>query len=362
MITAIIFIVVIGVLVLVHELGHFIMAKRAGMKVEEFGLGFPPTLWKTKRGGTVYAINAIPFGGYVKIFGEDDEEKKEPGSFASKSLWARFKVVAAGVTMNFLLAAFLLMLGNFLGLRIGLIDDKNIPTNISDPQVQVIQVVGDSPAEKAGLRLLDEIEGFKLSDGTVRQVKSSEDVQTTVSQYAGQKLKILIDRAGEKLEYEVEPRKDPPAGQGAMGISLATTGIVSYPWYEAIWRGVYNAVILTFNTIIGYYMLIKQLLFTGSLVADVSGPIGIATLTGQAARIGINYLLQFVAMISINLAVLNFIPFPALDGGRAVLLLVEKFRRKPLPKRVEGLINSVGFSLLIALMVYVTIKDVGRFF
>src|SRR3989344_4872968 len=133
MITAIIFIIVLAVLILVHEFGHFIAAKRAGMKVEEFGFGFPPRIWGIKRGGTVYSINAIPFGGFVKIFGEDDEEKKETGSFASKPLWARFKVVAAGVTMNFLLAAFLLMIGNFLGLRIGLIDDKNIPTNISDP-------------------------------------------------------------------------------------------------------------------------------------------------------------------------------------------------------------------------------------
>ncbi len=359
MISAIIFIIVIGILVLVHELGHFIMAKRAGMKVEEFGFGFPPRLWGIKKGETVYSINAIPFGGFVKIFGENDEEKKEAGSFASKSIWSRFKVIAAGVTMNFLLAAFLLMLGNFLGLRIGLVDNA-IPSDVRDTQVQIIQVANGSPADKAGLKLLDEIKGFKLPGNITKEVKNPEDVQNTVAQYGGKDIKILISRAGQNLEFNIQPRKDPPAGQGAMGISLAMTGVVSYPWYEAVWRGVYNAVILTFNTMIGYYMLIKNLVLRGSMMADVSGPIGIATLTGQAARIGINYLIQFVAMISVNLAVLNFIPFPALDGGRAVLLLVEKFRGKPLPKRAEGLINSVGFSLLIALMVYVTIKDITR--
>lgn len=348
-------------MVLVHEFGHFIMAKRAGMKVEEFGFGFPPRLWGIKKGETLYSINAVPFGGFVKIQGEDGGESDKPGSFTSKSTFKRFGVIAAGVTMNFFLAVFLLILGNFFGLRIGLVDDENIPTGVKDPQIQIIQVVGDSPAEKAGLKLLDEIKGFRFSDGAVKNVINTKDVQDTVAQYAGQKIKILIKRGGDNLEKEIEPRINPPAGQGAMGIQLAMTGVVTYPWYEALWRGAYDAVILTYNTIVGYYLLFSTLLFKGSLIADVSGPIGIATLTGQAARVGINYLIQFVAMISINLAVLNFIPFPALDGGRAVLLGLEKLRKRPLNKKLENLINSVGFSLLIALMVYVTIKDISRF-
>ncbi len=360
MITFLIFIFVLAILIFVHELGHFIYAKRAGMKVEEFGFGYPPRVWGIKRGETIYSINALPFGGFVRILGEDNEEMKTQGSFASKSLWQRFQVVSAGVVMNFLLAVFLLMIGNFVGLRIGLVDDRNIPANISNPQIQIIQVAQNSPADKAGLKLLDEIKGFKLPDGKVKTVESTKDVQDTVANYAGQKIKVLINRAGENIELEIEPRKDPPQGQGAMGISLAMTGVVSYPWYEAIWRGAYNAVILTINTIFGFYELFKNLLINGRIGADVSGPIGIATLTGQAARIGITYLIQFIAMISINLAVLNFIPFPALDGGKALLLGVEKLRGKPLNKKLEGLISSVGFSLLIALMIYVTIKDIAR--
>ncbi|MEK7121753.1 MAG: site-2 protease family protein, partial [Patescibacteria group bacterium] len=166
----------------------------------------------------------------------------------------------------------------------------------------------------------------------------------------------------ETLDKEIVPRINPPEGQGALGVSLALTGVVSYPWYEAIWRGVYDAVILTMNTIIGYFMLFKTLLLKGKLIADVSGPIGIATITGQAARMGINYLMQFTAMISINLAVLNIIPFPALDGGRALLIIIEKLKGSPVNKKAEQLVNTIGFAFLIALMVYVTAKDILRFF
>ena len=143
--------------------------------------------------------------------------------------------------------------------------------------------------------------------------------------------------------------------------SLAMTGVVSYPWYESVWRGIYDAVILTLNTALGYWSLIKNLLFNGKLMADVSGPLGIASLTGQAARIGFNYLLQFVAMISVNLAVLNLIPFPALDGGRALFLILEKIKGTALNRKIENMANAIGFTLLIALMIYVTIKDIIRF-
>jgi len=358
MITAIIFIIVLAVLILVHEFGHFIVAKRAGMKVEEFGFGFPPRIWGVKREETIYSINAIPFGGFVKIFGEDGESRDNPKSFSSKPIHKRFNVIAAGVVMNFLLAAFLLMLSNFMGLRIGIVEGQPVPANVRDTQVQIIQVVQGSPAASAGLKLLDQITGFKLPDGNIKAISETKDVQEIASNYGGQKATILIKRGNQTLEKEIEFRKNPPQGQGAMGIVLAMTGEVSYPWYEAVWRGVYNAVIATFNIIIGFYLLFKTLILNGSLMAEVSGPIGIATLTGQAARISFSYLIQFVALISLNLAVLNFIPFPALDGGRAVLLGIEKLRGKPLAKKAEGLINSIGFSLLITLMIYVTIKDI----
>jgi len=360
MITAIIFIIVLGVLVFVHEFGHFIFAKRAGMKVEEFGFGFPPRLWGIKKGETTYSINLIPFGGFVKILGESGEERDNPRSFSSKLAGSRLKVVIAGVTMNFFLAVVLLMATNFLGLRIGLADDKTSAV-ARDKQIQIIEIIRDSPADQAGLKLLDEVTGVKV-DGLFKAIFSTEELQTFIRENAGQTVTLVIQRNDETLEKELVPRINPPAGQGALGVSLALTGVVSYPWYEAIWRGVYNTVILTMNTVIGYFLLFKTLLFQGKLLADVSGPIGIATLTGQAARIGINYLMQFTAMISINLAVLNIIPFPALDGGRALLIIVEKLKGSPINKKAEQLINAVGFALLISLMVYVTFKDILRFF
>ena len=349
-----------GVLVFVHEFGHFIFAKRAGMKVEEFGFGFPPRLWGIKKGETTYSINLIPFGGFVKILGESGEERDNPRSFSSKLAGSRLKVVIAGVTMNFFLAVVLLMATNFLGLRIGLADDKTSAV-ARDKQIQIIEIIRDSPADQAGLKLLDEVTGVKV-DGLFKAIFSTEELQTFIRENAGQTVTLVIQRNDETLEKELVPRINPPAGQGALGVSLALTGVVSYPWYEAIWRGVYNTVILTMNTVIGYFLLFKTLLFQGKLLADVSGPIGIATLTGQAARIGINYLMQFTAMISINLAVLNIIPFPALDGGRALLIIVEKLKGSPINKKAEQLINAVGFALLISLMVYVTFKDILRFF
>ncbi len=360
-ITILIFIAVISVLVLTHELGHFFSAKRAGMKVQELGFGFPPRLWSITRGGTEYSVNLILFGGFVKILGEDGEHGSEPGSFTSKPFRSRMSVVLAGVFMNFILAAVLLMVGNFLGLRIGLFTEQDIQA-ARDQKVQIIQVDAESPAAAADLRVLDEIRGFRLSSGAVERTVTTEAVQDFVARHQGQTVILVIQRGSELVDKDVKLRASPPAGQGPMGISLVLTGVISQNWYTSLWKGAYDAAILLANTVMGYWVLLKNLLIHGKLIADVSGPIGIAQLTGQAARVGLNYLIQFVAMISVNLAVLNLLPFPALDGGRAVLLVVEKLKGSPLNRRVEGTINTVGFLILIALMVLVTARDVGKFF
>lgn len=349
-----------GVLVLVHEYGHFIMARREGMKVEEFGFGFPPRLFSIKKGETIYSINWIPFGGFVKIMGEDGELREVEGSFGSKPISARLKVIVAGVTMNLLFAVFLLILGNFFGLRIGLFDEELIK-NARDKKVQIVEVVAGSPAEKAGLKVLDEIFGFLYKNQEIR-TEMVEEVQNFTGQHKGEKITILIRRGTEITPTQIEPRVNPPPGEGSMGIAMALTGIVSYPWYEAIWRGAYDTYIISANTVYGYGILLKSLFLKGKLIAEVSGPIGIAGITGQAAKVGFSYLMQFVAMISINLAILNIAPLPALDGGRLVFLIVEKMRGKPMNKKIETMVNGVGFALLITLMIYVTIKDIAKFF
>lgn len=360
MVTTLIFIAVLGVLVLVHEYGHFVMARRAGMKVEEFGFGFPPKLFGIKKGETIYSINWIPFGGFVRILGEDGDSRENPESFGSKSILARLKVVVAGVVMNLLFALIILILGNFFGLRIGLFDASLI-NSARDKKIQIVQVVSGSPAEKAGLQVLDEIAGFSIDDRLV-EMSSIDDIQKFTGEHRGQVLNIVIREGKQEYIKQVEARANPPAGEGSMGIAMTLTGVISYPWYEAIWRGGYDTYILTYNTVYGYGILLKTLFFEQKLIAEVSGPIGIASVTGQAARVGFSYLMQFVAMISINLAVLNIVPLPALDGGRAFFILIEKFRGRPMNKKIEATVNSIGFALLVTLMIYVTIKDITKFF
>ncbi len=360
MLTLIVFIIVLSVLIFVHEFGHFIVAKRAGMKVEEFGFGFPPRLWGIKKGETVYSINWIPFGGFVKIFGEDGQSRDDRKSFASAKARVRVAVVVAGVEMNFLLAVVLLSIGNAVGLRVGLIDEVQMK-QAQDIKVQIIQVAASSPAEKADLLILDEIVGFRV-DGKEILTKSVEEVQDFISQSKGREITIILRSGSQQKEKTLIPRANPPAGEGALGISLAMTGIVKYPWYQAIGRGAMDSVSALQVTAMGYAGIIKSLFTTGKTGAEISGPIGIAVITGQAARLGFSYLLQFVAIISINLVVLNIIPFPALDGGRLFFIGIEKLKGKPVSQKIENAVNAFGFALLILLMVYVTTKDIVKFF
>ncbi len=360
MFTALVFIIVLGVLVLAHELGHFVMAKRAGMKVEEFGFGFPPRLFSIKRGETTYSLNWIPFGGFVKIFGEDgtEEAKKSSRSFVSKKAGAKSKVIVAGVVMNVILAFVLLSVGNVLGLRVGV---EQASPKIKDIRVEIVQVATDSPASSAKLEMLDEIVGLKFGNLT-SEAKNIEYVQNFINIHRGEQITLQIKRGSEIFDKNIVPRVNPPAGEGALGVSLALTGVVKYPWYEAIYRGGQQTGILLVNTVAGYAHIIKQAFTAGNTGAELSGPIGIAKFTGQAARVGFAYLIQLVAILSVNLAILNIIPFPALDGGRLLFIAIEKLKGSPIPRKIENMANSVGFALLIMLMIYVTTKDVIRFF
>lgn len=359
MFTIIIFILVLSVLIFVHEFGHFIVAKRAGMKVEEFGFGFPPRIFGVKKGETVYSINWIPFGGFVKIYGESGEDRENPRSFTSKPILKRAQVIVAGVVMNLILAVVLLTLGNFFGIRIGLADEDII--NASDIKVQILSVNEGSPAKEAGLTVLDSIEELSFERDSLKPT-GVKDVQNFINLHKGQEITVKISRGDELIEKKLIPRIKIPEGEGALGISLATTGVVSYPWHEAIWRGAYSTGILTVNIFMALAAFFKNLFVNGQIMGDVAGPIGIAVLTGQAARLGLSFLVQFVSILSINLAILNIIPFPALDGGRLFLLGVEKIRQKPIDKRTEGMINAAGFVFLITLMIWITVRDIGKFF
>ncbi|HYC79722.1 MAG TPA: RIP metalloprotease RseP [Candidatus Binatia bacterium] len=356
--TIIIFIIILGLLVFVHELGHFVMAKRAGMQVEEFGFGFPPRLFGIKRGETIYSINWIPIGGFVKIAGEDGENAENPRSFSNKGFWPRFGVLIAGVTMNVIFAWLILSLAVAIGFPTVIGEGQEIPgsARIKDPSIAFDQVAENSPAQAAGIRL-----GDKIISINGEPTESIEEVQSLTRNNAGRETKYVVQRGDDVMEKNVTPRANPPEGEGPLGVSLVTIATVSYPWYEAPVRGLTETYNILSATIGAFAHILGQWFSGESVGAQISGPVGIAVLTRDVAELGFIYLLRFTALLSINLAVINAVPFPALDGGRILFLIIEKLRRKKLPEAAEQWANAIGFMLLIGLMVLVTVLDFGRF-
>ncbi len=355
LLTILVFIVILGLLVFVHELGHFIMAKRAGMKVEEFGFGFPPRMFGITRGETTYSINWVPLGGFVKILGEDGSDSPDPRNFGNKSTWQRFRVLIAGVSMNVILAWVLLSIGMGIGLPTVLSENDQLPhsAKIKTVSVGILEVQEKTPAAEAGLKAGDHI--LKIGDTTISSI---DQAQAETSKDAGKPTTYTIGRGSETFTKIITPRTNPPQGQGALGIALGSIGMVSYPWYEAPWRGLvalFNLVALTLGA---FASIIWQLLRGHSAGVSVSGPVGIAVLTRDVTALGFIYLLQFTAILSVNLAIINAIPFPALDGGRVLFLLIEKLRGRKLNIKAEQVANTIGFVLLLLLMVVVTVKDV----
>jgi regulator of sigma E protease len=353
-----VFIIILGLLVFVDELGHFIVAKRAGMKVEEFGFGFPPRMFGIKKGDTLYSINWIPLGGFVKILGEDGSDAANPESFGQKPAWQRFLVLIAGVTMNAILAWVLISIGMGLGLPTVLSEGDTLPSSahLRNVAVGILEVADQTPASAAGLKAGDTI--FQING---QAVTSTDQVQILTKQDAGQPTVYTIKRGSSTFEKTITPRVNPPAGEGSLGIALGSIGLVSYPWYQAPIKGftaTVNLIVLTLTTL---GSILVQFAQTHHVNVALSGPVGIAVLTKDVTALGFIYLLQFTAILSINLAIINAVPFPALDGGRVLFLLIEKIRRKKLPMKAEAWANSIGFLLLILLMIAVTVKDIGHY-
>jgi regulator of sigma E protease len=365
--------VVLSILVFAHELGHFWTARKFGIKAEEFGFGFPPRVWgvyKNKEGkweqvrgnkevvnppSTIYSINWLPVGGFVKIKGEDGENAFDEDSLLSKAIWKKSIVMSAGVIMNILLAAVLISIGLMIGMPQAL-DDLSPKANVKSRQIQIMQVLSGTPAEKSNFKMSDIINSV---DGIF--FNSTSELQTYVNEHVGQELTYGINRAGSAMELKATPETRPDTGAGGIGISIVETGLVSYPWYMAIYEGFKTTFIMLWLIIVAFYELFKNLFLGNGLSADVAGPVGIATLSGQMARMGISYLIQFTAVLSINLAIINFLPFPALDGGRVLFLIIEKIKGSPVKREVEAVIHNIGFALLMLLVVVVTFRDVAKF-
>lgn len=386
LLTIIIFVLVLSVLVFVHELGHFYTARRFGVKAEEFGLGFPPRVigwyknragrWRRVVGGksaeslensqdeslqlgenrTIYSLNALPIGGFVKIKGENGEGKDEPDSFGYQKIWKRIIILSAGVIMNALLAWILLSVGYVIGLPQA-IELASPHARISESQVNIVEVLSGSPAEQAGLKAGDAVLSV---DGT--EVGTEQELQDSIAAAAGRITELRIRRSGEAVSLSVTPEAAAEGERATIGVAIFSSGLVSYPVRYAFWEGAKTTVWLTGEIGRAFGGLFHQI-FSGQDVSDqFAGPVGIATITGQAARLGFSYLLQFAALLSLNLAILNILPFPALDGGRILFLLIEKVKGRPVRKEVEAFIHNAGFMLLIALVIFITYKDIIKLF
>jgi regulator of sigma E protease len=341
-ITILIFLGILAVLIIAHELGHFATAKAFGVKVEEFGLGFPPRLFGIKRGETLYSLNAVPLGGFTKMAGEEDPNVER--SLASKSVGARVIVLSAGSIMNFLLPILLFTIA-FM-----------VPHNVVTGDVMVAEVAPESPAAVAGIEVGDTL--VSIND---EPVQSISDLQTYTQLNLGKEVNLAVRHSDETVEeVRLIPRWKPPSGEGAIGVAVSMPEPVitrqSYPFWEAVPMGVSECIdtfVIFKNEILKW--------FIGATPVQVTGPVGIAQMTGEVAQAGLSPLLLFAGFLSINLAIINILPLPALDGGRIVFVLLGWIRRgRRISPKTESLVHAIGFALLIAAMIAVTYQDIIR--
>lgn len=333
------------ILILVHEIGHFVAAKLVGIWPEEFGIGLPPRVWGKKVGETIYSINALPVGGFVRLHGEDPQEKaKYPDrSFQGKSPLARIFVAVAGVFMNFVLAiVFFAIIFGFTGIPKG---------------VKTVEVASESPAAAAGIEKGDEflsVDGIKIDDNSTFPI--------LISEKAGKEITVKIKTAeGKVVEKQIIVRSQPPKDEGLLGIVYAPVSIYRPPTWQAPFVYTYYAAVKTIDfsgkILAGIGMIFGSLL-GGQVPAGVAGPFGVTAITAEVARLGMLPLMEFMAIISINLGLINLMPFPPLDGGRILFIAVEGiFGKKVLP-RAETIINTAGLVILVGLMIIITASEI----
>jgi len=341
--TVVVVVLILGFVIFIHELGHFVAARLFGIKVEEFGMGYPPRIFAFRRGGTNYSLNLIPLGGFCKLLGEEDPS--DPQSFAAKSAPVRLLVLAAGSLVMFLAPFFVFPVAHMIPHEV-VIDGSG---------VQVFGIVQDSPAMESDIEIGDVILAV---DGT--EIGSSEELRDIIDSRVGTDVAITISRNDEILTVSLVPRVEYPSGQGPIGVSLGWATYVTekkiYAPWDAIPMGLEDGWMM--------YVLIGdgiKTLIDGSQTFAVTGIVGIAQATGDVVKAGFLSVVGWTCLLSINLAVVNLLPIPALDGGRIVFVLIEVARKgKRVSPRTEGLIHLIGFVLLIGLMLIVTYYDILR--
>jgi regulator of sigma E protease len=373
--TILIFLIILGVLVFVHELGHFLAAKKARVQVDEFGFGYPPKavilgeVW-----GTPITLNWIPFGGFVKIVGEDYEDEtaengslrsqdathislqehsqsslKEGRTFTQVSKKWQAGILAAGIIFNILFAWFLFSLGFIIGVPSPAENDFGVA--VKNPVLTITEIISSSPAQKAGLKTGDKLLNFL----------TPENVSDFINRSSGQ-VNLQIDRGGKILDFKITPETGIAKDKKVIGIGMDMVGTLYLPVYKAIYEGGRTTLRLSYLTVESIAGLIKDAVRGRADISEVSGPIGIIGLVGDASRLGFSYLLTFTALISINLAIINLVPFPALDGGRILFVAIEGITKRKISHKIAHTLNTIGFALLIILMLVVTYRDILKLF
>ncbi len=362
--TIILFIIVLAILILTHEVGHFITAKWAKIRVDEFGLGLPPRIWGVKKGETIYSINWLPLGGFVKIFGEDLNEENMTGpdsahSFINRPKWVQAIVLVAGVTLNLVLAWILISVNLGLGMPAGL-DGLPKGLTVQNESLSIVSVLPASPAAEAGLIAGDQLISLTAGQQKIGQTNLTvEMVHNFTKQFPNQPIKIEFLRPSGHSVVTVTPQPDLGVDGAAIGIATQKIGIVSVPWRQAPFYGLFFTYHLIINTFLAFSYFFAHIFTTGKeALGAIAGPIGIYGLISDASRLGFVYILNFVALISINLAILNLLPFPALDGGRLLFVGIEAIIRRPINPKIANILNTIGFSLLLLLMAMIAISDI----
>ena len=355
------FLVVILALVLIHEFGHFIIAKRAVFASMNLPFGFPPKIWGKKWGETTYSFNALPLGGYVKIYGENPGEVTEGAdlsrSFTHKSRWIQGFVLTGGVIFNLLLAW--LLISTTLMIGVPAVVDSDMVYPISDQRVMVTGIHEKSPAEESAMKAGDYL--LSVGDGNESVIATSPEVVTDfISAREGQPLTVSFEHNGVSGESLIAPVSGIVPEHPAIGIYMDMVGTLKLPVHIALFEGLKRTYLYTELTAVGIAQFLSTAVMGQSDFSQVAGPVGIVNAVGDAADAGIVNLLFFTAIISINLAVINVLPFPALDGGRLLFVVIEGITRRPIKAQVVNVLNFTGFALLMLLMVVVTYHDIAK--
>ena len=349
-------------LMIIHEFGHFIIAKKFGVRVDEFGIGYPPRIFGKKIGETIYSINWIPLGAFVKIYGEEgglDDYR----SFTNLKIWQRVLIVIGGVAAFWIAAIIIFSIVFAMGADLPVGD--NDVQGLVNPQVKVVGVSQGSPAGQVGIKIADSIKDIKVGNLDTK-INKIADFQKITGENKGKEITLTIERNGKTFDVTLTPRINPPAGEGAVGVGLErmATLIKKTTWYMAPIQGATYTWQTTVNALTGLYSTFAGLLSHKGLPqgAAFAGPLGITVFLANAASYGVGFFLYFIGIISVFVAIFNLFPIPALDGGKLIFLLIEKIKGKPVSAQVEQGITMVFFIILICLSLFITIKfDIPRF-